>query len=667
MAMGSPPRGTRNRRLWRSVARTGAISLVVVAALIVLAPWMSFIEVRSLDGLYRLSPPRHPNPSIAVVDVGDDPSAYEDQREPDDAPPELCEIPRRAYAEAVRRLSRWGARVIVFDLMFRKRYGAEDDDLAAAFREAGNVVVAASTKTKPGAVGLQEPVEPLNEAVWGVGAPVAYQPNETIRSVPLVLADYDSGRQYLALPLLAFQCFVGAQPADMKLSEGRLLVTGGRELPLLPGETIHLLPFGAGGSAGGDGSAVAAVDVVRGSNVEELPALKTWNTLLINWVGPPGTIQPGLMSDLLALDDDAEGRRLYSGKAVIIGRGVSETQWDEHWTAVGSMRGPEVQANALDTLISGAFIRPMAPWAFLALLATFAAVTTLMVQRLKGTRSVLGVLALMLLALALGRELLVRRGIWMYLFVGESSILLAWGITIAAQSDKVTSLLSRFVPAFLGEPEHHGLGEVRTLDASILWTDIRRYTGISEQFAAEDILRLLNSYHSAAEDIITEYGGTIVKTPGDAILAAFWRDVGGVNHATCAMRAGQEIIANLPALAQDWAAAGIRFETGVGINAGPVAMGLVGKQHLEPTIIGDAVNVAQRLEALTKDIGYPLIFSESVHERLQDDIDAVCLDEVTVKGRQVPIRVYGVVGSEGSGKVPEQDSGHATPEGANER
>ena len=71
---------------------------------------------------------------------------------------------------------------------------------------------------------------------------------------------------------------------------------------------------------------------------------------------------------------------------------------------------------------------------------------------------------------------------------------------------------------------------------------------------------------------------------------------------------------------------------------------------LEATVIGDAVNVSQRLESLTKELGYPFILSESVHSRLKDDVGAIYIDEVTVKGRKLPIKVYGVVGPEGPGE-----------------
>ncbi len=648
--MGSLRQRTTGGGLWRAVLGRVAMALLVVLIVTAVAPWLSFIEVRGLDVLYALRPPRQPDPRIEIVDIGGDPSVYEHLRDPRESPAQGCETPRLAYAEAVHRLSRWGAKVIVFDLMFRRSCEYEDEQLAEAFRQAGNVIVAASTQTKPGAVGLDDPVAPIDGAVWAVGSPVAHQPNETVRSVPLVVRDRDSGREYLALSLVAFQRFNDQEPGEATLAEDGWLVTAGQRVPVLPGEQLHLLKFGARSAAAGS-DATAAVEVIHGSSVERIPRLKTWNTLLLNWVGPQGTFRPHQLTEVLALDDDEEGRRLFEGKAVIIG----QMDWDSHWTAVGPMPGPEVQANALNTLMSGDFIRPISLWGMIGVLAVFVLATSSAVRRFRGLRAAGAVLFLVVASVVLSRQLLVGRGVWMYLFYCQLGVGLTWGMTVAVESDKVTSLLTRFVPSFMGKPEAPAAREVRTMEASILFSDIRGYTGLAEQFSPAETLTMLNTFQSALEDIITRHAGTIVKTPGDAILAVFWKDVGHLNHAACALRSGQEILHDLPDLQRSWQAVGASLEIGIGIDSGQVAMGLVGKRHLEPTVIGDAVNVAQRLETLTKTLRCPLIFSENVRERLREDVEAVCFDEMTVRGRQTPLRVYGLAGPDALVQGPEQN------------
>jgi class 3 adenylate cyclase/CHASE2 domain-containing sensor protein len=631
-------------RILTILASPPAIASAAVVVLMLLAPGLSFVEVRAFDLLYRLIPPSGLDSHVAVVDIGDDPEVYEHLRRCHGD--NECEIPRAAYAEATRRLSRWGAQTIVFDLMFSRHCDEEDEELVKAFDEAGNVVVAATTKVRPDAVSLKAPaIDPDVEHVWGVGSPVAHRPNETIRSVPLLVCDYDTGREYRALSLVAFQCFSGARPGEEQVTDGQWLATGGSRVPLIAGERIHLLPSGQSAEASPD-SAVAAVEVVSGGNAARVAGLQTWNAVLVNWSGPKGTINSYSLQDVLLWNEEA-GREAFGGKAVIIGR----RSWDEHWTAVGAMPGPEIQANALHTLISGRFIRPMAPWAFLLLLFGFACTTSFAVRRIKVLRATFFIVLLMVVALAVSRELLARKGIWAYMFLWQASILLAWGITLSAQSNKVAAVLQRFVPAFMAGTGQRELEEVRTRDASVLFSDIRNYTTISEQLGAETVLRLLGPYRAALERIVRDHGGAIVITPGDAILAVFWQDHRKANHPTCAVRAGREILVKLPELGKPWEEAGVALQMGVGVNAGPVAMGFVGEQNLEATVIGDAVNVSQRLESLTKELGYPLILSESVQSRLKEDVGAIYLDEVTVRGRKLPIKVYGVVGPEGPGET----------------
>jgi adenylate cyclase len=209
-----------------------------------------------------------------------------------------------------------------------------------------------------------------------------------------------------------------------------------------------------------------------------------------------------------------------------------------------------------------------------------------------------------------------------------------------SRSRDLEGFSAQLVPSFIQRPETEESDDVRVMDASILYSDIRGFTGTAERLSAGEMLTMLNTYHASVEDVVKKHGGTIVKTPGDAILAVFWKEIDGESHATCALKCGEEILDDLPRAAQAWADLEVELEIGIGINAGQVAAGLVGKHHLEPTVVGDAVNVAQRLESITKTLGCPLIFSESVHERVGSSFEAVYLDQVTVSGRETPLKVY---------------------------
>lgn len=209
-----------------------------------------------------------------------------------------------------------------------------------------------------------------------------------------------------------------------------------------------------------------------------------------------------------------------------------------------------------------------------------------------------------------------------------------------SRSKHLEGFRAQLVPSFIQTPEADEDKDIRVLDASILFSDIRGYTGAAEKLTAGEVLTMLNTYHASVEDIIAKHGGTIVKTPGDAVLAVFWKEIGGENHATCALKCGEEILDDLPRAAQAWGDVGVTLEIGIGLNAGQVAAGLVGKHHLEPTVVGDAVNVAQRLESITKRLRCPLLFSETIYERVGGGFQAVCVGEVRVSGRETPLNVY---------------------------
>lgn len=632
-----------------------AVALPVVMLLVLVGPALTFIEVRGLDLLFALSPPRAPHPALALVDAEENPALYRALRRPGDDGEDVRAVPRRAYAEATRRLSRWGARVIVFDLMFSSHCNArssEDRDLAAAFAAAGNVVVAATTLTRPGAVSLHQPVAPFAAAVWAVGSPAAHSPNECVRSISLSVQDHDTGRTYWALSLLALARFSGVRVSDLRREGSRWLVVGARRVPLRSEERLNLFPWaGRHGLETAAATGAGGVSVVRGS-ARSLGEGDTWSAMLINWPGPRGTLQPCPLDRLLAMGE-AEGRAAFAGKAVIVGRRA----WDQHLTAVGPMPGPEIQANALDTLLGGHFVRELGAWSFLGVLAAGAWLGGLAVRGLKGGRSLLVAVVLCGAALGVARELLVLRGLWMYWLLCCLAIGGSWALATLLERGAVSTLLGRFIPVFLKGRGDDGLAPVRTMDASILFSDIRDFTGTAEQLAPEEMLRLLHQYHSSVEERIAHHGGTIVKTPGDAVLAVFWQARQRRPHADCALQAAREILADVPRLAGAWEAQGVQLRIGIGLNAGPVAIGFVGTHHLEPTVIGDPVNVAQRLESLTKSLGHPLIFSAALQERLERAVAAVPLGDVQLAGRQQPIRAYGLGGAEDGQHVAPQQVG----------
>ena len=356
-----------------------------------------------------------------------------------------------------------------------------------------------------------------------------------------------------------------------------------------------------------------------------------------------------LVDEVLNMSDEA-GQGLFDGKAVIVGR----EEWDEVWTTVGPMPGPQIQASMLHTLISGRTIGPTNQWLFLIWLFAIGTVSSLSVRKIKALRLVLVVVCLLALSLGISRQLLVSFRILHYPFFSLLCIGASYGATMAAQSGVLGNILRRLVPKFMAGTGMRDLQEVRTTVATVLFSDIRNFTTISEKLGAESMIRLIGEYRRSVEGPIGDHGGTIVVTPGDAILAVFWQDHRKANHETCALRAGVELLANLPDWATSWEEQGVVLQVGVGINTGNLAMGTLGEQDMNVTVIGDAVNVAARLESITKDLGHRLLFSETVREGLQDDVSPEFVDEVSVKGREEPLKIYTLPGDESFAESAEE-------------
>lgn len=190
-------------------------------------------------------------------------------------------------------------------------------------------------------------------------------------------------------------------------------------------------------------------------------------------------------------------------------------------------------------------------------------------------------------------------------------------------------------------------GEKRRV--AVMTCDIRQFTNISEKNKAEDVVSFLNSYFTEMVEIIKRHGGSIDKFMGDAIMALFGAPISYEDNAQRAVEAAVEMLAKLPDIDSSKLVLPEGYDKiniGIGIHYGEVILGSIGcEDKKDYTVIGDSVNLASRMEGLTKLYGNHLLISDSVKQELKGALKTHRLDKVTVKGKKIPVWVYSVENS----------------------
>ncbi len=221
-----------------------------------------------------------------------------------------------------------------------------------------------------------------------------------------------------------------------------------------------------------------------------------------------------------------------------------------------------------------------------------------------------------------------------------------------AERDQVRDLLGKVVsPAVAAELLRKEVtlgGEER--EVTILFSDLRSFTSICEARSAQEMLGVLNHYFTRMSAIVEAHRGVVDKYVGDAMMALFGAPLAGPDDADCAMESALEMSAALDELNREWLAQGRHaLNMGIGINTDIVVAGNMGSQtRLNYTVIGDGVNLASRLESLTKrpEYGARIIVSQFTLQRAKGRYRTRRLGEVAVKGKQKPTEIHALLGRE---------------------
>lgn len=179
-------------------------------------------------------------------------------------------------------------------------------------------------------------------------------------------------------------------------------------------------------------------------------------------------------------------------------------------------------------------------------------------------------------------------------------------------------------------------------ELTVLFSDLRGFTTLSEQMEPVALVQLLNEYLAKMTDIVFDHDGTLDKFIGDAVMAFWNAPLDDANHCQNAVKTGLHMANELEKLNQKWRAEGLpQLKLGIGILTGKVIVGNIGgAKRLDYTVIGDNVNTTSRLEGLTKEYHCKIIIAESTYEKVQHFFVMRTLDEVIAKGKKKAIKIF---------------------------
>lgn len=374
---------------------------------------------------------------------------------------------------------------------------------------------------------------------------------------------------------------------------------------------------------------------------------------LIHYYGPQQTIPTFSVADLL---DGAIAPQLVKGKIVLLGATATGAH-DLRLTPYGpTYPGVEIRATTIQNLLDGDFInRPywMGVFDVIVLLVLGTALSLLFARSgmLAGGMIALGLAAAYVtLAVVLFRTQLV----WLNVVYPAVLILVLFiSSTIAkymvAETGKrqIKSAFQHYVaPKIVDEIMENADrlrlgGEMRTL--TVLFSDIRGFTSVAQSLPPEELVRLLNVYLTQMTEKVFKHDGLLDKYIGDAIMAIYGAPIPRADHALAACRTALDMLEELKVLQAQWREQGLPvLDIGIGINTGAMIVGNMGsRDRFDYTVIGDAVNLGSRIEALNKLYGTRVLLSEFTYAEVREEFPALReVDRTPVRGRREPVRIY---------------------------
>lgn len=591
-----------------------------ISALILLDTGLPFywVSARATDALLRLYPVRL-NPNILIVAI-DDESLQALGRFPFD---------RTVYAKMLDRLEAAGAKAVVLDILFTESTPS-DKVLADAMRRFGKVVLAVNFSSHPLEdksvlpeslfltpppsltrleLGITLPPRPLLKACAAIGFVSPFPHDDGIcRTLPLVVGLGDGKRAVPSLGLAALQVWTGR----VRLGANTVLWDGRR-----------------------------------------VPVMSEWELA----IAPPPPSFKGFSFPTLSLAKVLKGDfepKQVRGKLVLVGLTAAGLT-DRHPTPTNPFAfGVELHATVINGLLNGQRLTyALRLWQF---------IVALLIGVLFGygvsTHSYRFCLALfvavIISAFAFPATLLYLFGILfpplMVAVPGLLSFTIATGL-LMAQQEQAYRRLSPYIAYPLTDelariPEPFQSGERREI--SVLFSDIRGFTKIASSLPPYEVVTLLESYFNYMTEIVHLYGGMVNKFLGDGMMVLFGVFPDQEDHVQRAVLCAWHMLDELDNVNWEWErVTGEPLRIGIGVSTGTAIIGDIGShRRKEFTALGATVNLAQRLEQLTKEteVGANLLISEATYEQVADLVVAEAIGGITVRGFEGSLTVYRVTG-----------------------
>jgi adenylate cyclase len=648
-------------------AISGLICAAIVSAIAVIDPTLFGSEWLLRDAFSRsIAAKRRPDPRIVLVTVSDQSVSILSQLNWGRPP-----YPRSLYAKAIDELRRAGASVVAFDILFPEEDAVHpegDRDFAAALSTMPSVLAADTNAGNGGAKTVPPEFAPK---LWNLEGGET-TPFSTTMPLPLFRDAVGVGTIRLASSTrsASVHSYPTADP-----------VGNGRAVPALAFEVVRIaLGYPRHAFRTGMEFVVGSLRVPVDSRGE---MIIRWNGSKVrphNASDPKsGSYDPGMISyahaDLhqlviaaMAHDDPSfaaslgdQAKKLeafesqFSGKIVLIGY-TAAGLFDLRPNPLSPVApGLELHANAIDNLLNRDFARELPRGVVLPLILIAAAIFGALLYPIRSQFGS-GALAAAFIGAALAvAYAALSHGIVVPNVAASAALALTY-ITITvtkfvAEQEQTAMLRATFgryvspqiLDHILNHPESVHLGGERR-DLTILFSDIRGFTSISEASEPEEVVEMLNEYLTRMVEILLAHGGTLDKFIGDAVMGFWNAPATDPDHARHAVACAVEMIRETAVLRERWLSEGKpSLRIGVGINTGEAVVGNIGAEKVFGyTVIGDAVNLASRLEGKNKDYGTEIIVSEFTKERMGDAFELVYLDEVKVKGKEKAVRIFQV-------------------------